>query len=118
MVLLVFLLDTSASMNQRTCLGTTYLDLAKGAVESFLKIRARDSNVSRGDRYMLESYDDQTKSVKAGWRENLVTFMKELKNLEGNSMSNIGRALRDTFDLLNMHRLQSGIDNDGMGRNP
>lgn len=118
MVLLVFLLDTSASMNQRTCLGTTYLDLAKGAVESFLKIRARDSNVSRGDRYMLVSYDDLTKSVKAGWRENLVTFMKELKNLEGNGMSNIGRALRDTFDLLNMHRLQSGIDNYGMGRNP
>lgn len=38
MVLLAFLIDTSASMNQRTCLGTTYLDLAKGAVESFLKV--------------------------------------------------------------------------------
>lgn len=39
MVLLVFLVDTSASMNQRTYLGTSYLDLAKGAVESFLKVR-------------------------------------------------------------------------------
>ena len=38
MVLLAFLIDTSASMNQRTCLGTSYLDLAKGAVESFIKV--------------------------------------------------------------------------------
>lgn len=105
-------------MNQRTCLGTSYLDLAKGAAESFLKIRARDSNVSRGDRYMLVTYDEPTKSVKAGWRENLLTFQKELKSLAGNSMSNFGQALKDTFDLLNMHRLQSGIDNYGMGRNP
>lgn len=118
MVLLVFLIDTSASMNQRTCLGTTYLDLAKGAAESFLKIRSRDTNLSRGDRYMLVTYDEPSKSVKAGWRENLLTFQKELKNLEGSSVSNFGRALKDTFDLLNMHRLQSGIDNYGMGRNP
>lgn len=39
MPVLVFLLDTSASMNQRTYLGTSALDLAKGAVETFLKVR-------------------------------------------------------------------------------
>lgn len=38
-MLLVFLVDTSASMNQKTCLGTSYLDVAKGAVETFLKVR-------------------------------------------------------------------------------
>ena len=38
MVLILFLIDTSASMNQRTCLGTTYIDIAKGAVESFMKV--------------------------------------------------------------------------------
>lgn len=38
MVLILFLIDTSASMNQRTGLGTTYLDIAKGAVESFMKV--------------------------------------------------------------------------------
>lgn len=118
MVLLVFLVDTSASMNQKTCLGTTYLDMAKGAVESFLKIRARENNVSRGDRYMLVTYTGPNKSVQAGWRENLQIFTRELKNLQGCSLSNVGCALKDAFDLLNMHRLQSGIDNYGMGRNP
>lgn len=38
MPILLFLLDTSASMNQRTYLGTTYLDVAKGAVEVFMKV--------------------------------------------------------------------------------
>lgn len=118
MVLLAFLIDTSASMNQRTCFGTTYLDLAKGAVESFLKIRARDTKNSRGDRYMLVTYDEPSKSIKAGWKENLQTFMGELKNIEGLGLSDIGRALKETFDLLNMNRLQSGMENYGMGRNP
>ena len=39
MPILLFLLDTSASMNQRTYLGTTYLDIAKGAVEIFMKVK-------------------------------------------------------------------------------
>lgn len=39
MPILLFLLDTSASMNQRTYLGTTYLDVAKGAVEVFMKVK-------------------------------------------------------------------------------
>lgn len=38
MPILLFLIDTSASMNQRTYLGTTYLDIAKGAVEVFMKV--------------------------------------------------------------------------------
>lgn len=38
MPILLFLIDTSASMNQRTHLGTTYLDIAKGAVETFMKV--------------------------------------------------------------------------------
>lgn len=38
MPILLFLIDTSASMNQRTYLGTTYLDIAKGAVEIFMKV--------------------------------------------------------------------------------
>ena len=39
MPILLFLLDTSASMNQRTYLGTSYLDIAKGAVEIFMKVK-------------------------------------------------------------------------------
>ncbi|XP_070113955.1 integrator complex subunit 6-like isoform X19 [Equus przewalskii] len=57
------MVDTSASMNQRTDLGTSYLDIAKGAVELFLKLRARDP-ASRGDRYMLVTYDEPPYCIK------------------------------------------------------
>ncbi|XP_048069505.1 integrator complex subunit 6-like isoform X16 [Ursus arctos] len=50
-------------MNQRTDLGTSYLDIAKGAVELFLKLRARDP-ASRGDRYMLVTYDEPPYCIK------------------------------------------------------
>lgn len=38
MVIFVFVVDTSASMNQRTSIGTTLLDVAKNAVETFTKV--------------------------------------------------------------------------------
>ena len=38
MAVILFLIDTSGSMNQRTYLGPTYLDYGKIAVESFLKV--------------------------------------------------------------------------------
>ncbi|XP_067853444.1 integrator complex subunit 6 isoform X3 [Heptranchias perlo] len=63
MPILLFLIDTSASMNQRTYLGTTYLDIAKGAVEIFMKLRARDP-ASRGDRYMLVTFDEPPYGIK------------------------------------------------------
>ncbi|XP_062281339.1 integrator complex subunit 6 [Scomber scombrus] len=117
MPILLFLLDTSASMNQRTYLGTTYLDVAKGAVEVFMKLRARDP-ASRGDRYMLVTFDDPPYGVKAGWKENHATFMCELKNLQASGLTTLGHALRTAFDLLNLNRLVSGIDNYGQGCNP
>lgn len=107
MPILLFLIDTSASMNQRTDLGTSYLDIAKGAVELFLKVKGgerrgggcscgmgavglrcfcnvciasprflRDPSVtlapqlrardpaSRGDRYMLVTYDEPPYCIK------------------------------------------------------
>lgn len=38
MTIILFLVDTSASMNQRTYLGTTLIDIAKAAVENFMKV--------------------------------------------------------------------------------
>uniref|UniRef100_A0A8C3RF02 Integrator complex subunit 6 like n=1 Tax=Cyanoderma ruficeps TaxID=181631 RepID=A0A8C3RF02_9PASS len=144
MPILLFLIDTSASMNQRAYLGTSYLDIAKGAVEIFMKVsarrwgsrrpprplrpahaafplslqlRARDP-ASRGDRYMLVTFDEPPYCIKAGWKENHATFMNELKNLQASGLTTLGQALRSSFDLLNLNRLVSGIDNYGQGRNP
>ncbi|XP_021382261.2 integrator complex subunit 6 isoform X1 [Lonchura striata] len=125
MPILLFLIDTSASMNQRTHLGTTYLDIAKGAVETFMKLRARDP-ASRGDRYMLVTFEEPPYAIKAGWKENHATFMNELKNLQAEGLTTLGQSLRTAFDLLNLNRLVTGIDNYGqeaschqtVGRNP
>ncbi|XP_053129830.1 integrator complex subunit 6-like isoform X4 [Hemicordylus capensis] len=54
----------------------------------------------------------------AGWKENHATFMNELKNLQASGLTTLGQALRSSFDLLNLNRLVSGIDNYGQGRNP
>uniref|UniRef100_A0A8C3QU63 VWFA domain-containing protein n=1 Tax=Cyanoderma ruficeps TaxID=181631 RepID=A0A8C3QU63_9PASS len=116
MPILLFLIDTSASMNQRAYLGTSYLDIAKGAVEIFMKLRARDP-ASRGDRYMLVTFDEPPYCIKAGWKENHATFMNELKNLQASGLTTLGQALRSSFDLLNLNRLVSGIDNYGQVTN-
>ncbi|KAH9369739.1 hypothetical protein HPB48_007706 [Haemaphysalis longicornis] len=48
MTIIVFLVDTSASMNQRTYLGArlSVLDVAKDAVERFIKVRKTARRVS------------------------------------------------------------------------
>ena len=40
MTIILFLVDTSASMNQRTYLGTSLIDIAKASVETFMKVTA------------------------------------------------------------------------------
>lgn len=44
--------------------------------------------------------------------------MTELKNLQCHGMTTMGTALKHVFDLLNINRIQSGIDNYGSGRCP
>ncbi|PVD18932.1 hypothetical protein C0Q70_21491 [Pomacea canaliculata] len=117
MTIILFLVDTSASMNQRTYLGTTLIDVAKAAVETFMKIRARDPN-SRWDRYMLLTFEDPPANVKAGWKESHATFATELKNLKAGGLTTMGPSLKNAFDLLNLNRMQTGIDTYGQGRSP
>ncbi|XKL62741.1 hypothetical protein PGB90_002574 [Kerria lacca] len=119
MTIIVFLIDTSASMNQRAYLGgrPKLLDIAKGAVETFVKVRQRSID-SKFDRYMLLTFEDPPQNIKAGWKESLNTFMTELKNLQCHGMTTMGTALKHVFDLLNINRIQSGIDTYGSGRCP
>lgn len=119
MTIIVFLVDTSASMNQRAYVNgrKTLLDVSKEAVEVFVKQRQK-STESRGDRYMLLTFDEFPRNIKAGWKENLTTFMAELKNLEASGMTTLGSALKAVFDTLNINRMQSGIDMYGQGRYP
>ena len=119
MTIIVFLVDTSASMQQKSFVSgrSTLLDMAKNAVEFFVKMRQK-SPESRGDRYMLLTFEEYPRNIKAGWKENLQTFMNELKNLEANGMTTMGSALKQVFDTLNVNRMQTGIDMYGQGRYP
>lgn len=51
--------------------------------------------------------------IKAGWKESHATFMTELRNLQANGLTTFGQSLRTSFDLLNLNRLVTGIDNYG-----
>lgn len=44
--------------------------------------------------------------------------MNELKNLTATGMTLLGSALKNCFDLLNLNRMQTGIDTYGQGRSP
>nr|AAK93517.1 SD04165p [Drosophila melanogaster] len=120
MTIILFLVDTSSSMCQKAYVNgvqKTYLDIAKGAVETFLKYRQRTQDCL-GDRYMLLTFEEPPANVKAGWKENHATFMNELKNLQSHGLTSMGESLRNAFDLLNLNRMQSGIDTYGQGRCP
>ena len=67
---------------------------------------------------MLLTFEEYPRNIKAGWRENLTTFMSELKNLEASGMTTMGSALKQVFDTLNVKRMQTGIDMYGQGRYP
>ncbi|XP_061390741.1 integrator complex subunit 6 [Musca vetustissima] len=120
MTIILFLVDTSSSMCQKAYVNgvqKTYLDIAKGAVETFLKYRQRTQDCL-GDRYMLLTFEEPPANVKAGWKENHATFMNELKNLQSTGLTSMGESLKNAFDLLNLNRMQSGIDTYGQGRCP
>ncbi|XP_046651323.1 integrator complex subunit 6-like isoform X2 [Daphnia pulicaria] len=120
MRVIVFIVDTSASMNQRAYLGGqrhSLLYVAKNAVETFVKIRQR-SPESHGDRYMLLTFEEPPFNIKAGWKENLETLSNELKNLQATGLSTLEVALKSAFDLLNVKRMETGIDMYGQGRHP
>lgn len=48
-------------------------------------------------------------ALQAGWKENLATFMNELKNIKATGLSTLGPAIKNVFDVLNINRMQSGM---------
>ncbi|OQR67548.1 integrator complex subunit 6-A-like [Tropilaelaps mercedesae] len=81
------------------------------------QMRQKDQ-ASRQDRYMLLTFEESPANIKAGWKENHMTFLSELKNLQATGLTSTGGALKNAFDLLNMNRMQTGIDTYGQGRCP
>ncbi|KAJ3071558.1 Integrator complex subunit 6 [Podochytrium sp. JEL0797] len=85
----VFIVDTSASMNQVFSHGLSFLDCAKGGIESFFS---------------------------AGLNDTIPQLLTELKNLQATDISNPGQAFNAAFDYLNAYRFQAGLETIGKGR--
>ncbi|VDQ07118.1 unnamed protein product, partial [Trichobilharzia regenti] len=90
MTIIVFLLDNSAAMNQRTFQGTTLLDVAKSATEVFFKLTGWKQNV---DIHLLHS---------------------ALNNIKPDGQIDLSTGIQRTFRMLNINRLQLGLENYGM----
>ncbi|KAJ3026335.1 UNVERIFIED_CONTAM: Integrator complex subunit 6 [Siphonaria sp. JEL0065] len=85
----VFIVDTSASMNQIFSHGLSYLDCAKSGIEHFFQAAIHDS---------------------------IPQLLKELKTLTATDISNPGQAFNAAFDYLNAYRYQAGLETHGKGR--
>ncbi|CAF0743272.1 unnamed protein product [Adineta ricciae] len=118
MPVVIFLLDNSASMNQMTHMGTSLFDISKGAIEQFFKIRQRDAAAARTDRYMLLTLDEPPTNVKVGWKEPMTVFNNQLRSLEATGLTQMGAAIKQAFDLLNLNRHAADHDTYGYGRFP
>ncbi|KAL9656794.1 hypothetical protein ABK040_004331 [Willaertia magna] len=115
---IVFLMDTSSSMNQLTSNGMKLIDISKSCVEHFIKVRQRHlHHQQKKDNYFLITTNQK---VVVGWNDcnDSTIFLQRLKNLKANDLTEIGPSLKRCFDLLNQYRLQKGVDHYGVGRFP
>lgn len=131
-MLIVFVLDTSASMNQLATSGLSLLDVAKSAVDLFIKAWSHDP-AHRHDRYFLlrtaargpppppspaSAPLPSRAALLSGWKSSLADLLEQLKLLQAFELTDPGRALRESFDLLNTFRLLNDTDSFGRGRLP
>lgn len=65
---------------------------------------------------LLPDYKHNDSHFKVGWGTTATqqVFYNELRNLQATGLSTLGSTLKESFDLLNLYRLQSGIDNYGL----
>ncbi|KAG0242766.1 hypothetical protein B0O80DRAFT_460546 [Mortierella sp. GBAus27b] len=118
-MILVFLIDSSASMNQKFSNGMSALECTKSGVEHLLKhlphVRPPEKH---NDKFMLVTYEDGTACIKSSLKDSLPHLIKELKVLKAEDMSNPGASLSTIFDVLNVYRVNHGLDTPASGRFP
>ncbi|KAF0989883.1 hypothetical protein HZS_4447, partial [Henneguya salminicola] len=121
MAVVYFIIDTCASMNQVISAGIGFIDVVKASIESVIKQRIRDSSISgkMRDRFMLVYYDQQHRTTyMSGFKENVEKLLATLKLIKCFGTSKLTNCLRDTFELINIHRINTGIETFSFGRKP
>ncbi|KAK3840240.1 MAG: hypothetical protein JOS17DRAFT_11581 [Linnemannia elongata] len=118
-MIIVFLVDTSASMSQKFSNGMSALECTKSGIEHLVKHLPQVKPAERhNDKYMLVTYEEGTGCVKSSLKEPLPHLIKELKVLKAQDMSNPGSSLSTVFDILNAYRVHHNIDTPASGRFP
>ncbi|WKX89517.1 hypothetical protein Q1695_008853 [Nippostrongylus brasiliensis] len=118
MTIILLIVDTSASMAQKTYLGTSYLDVARNIVDALQKQRMKDVSSRGYDRFFLVTTEDYPACIKSGWRESSAVLHDQLKKLRPRGRGSITDAFMNALKFINVHRAQTGIDNYGCGRFP
>lgn len=115
---IIFLIDTSISMNRSFNCGFSYLDAAKIGVEHYfsrlkqLEQKQKDSLNS----YALVTYDEPPFCIKSHFQHSEKQFMNALKFLKAIDLSTPGRSFACIFDYINSLRFSNDIDTVGSGR--
>lgn len=63
-MIFLFVVDTSASMNQTSPNGMSFLDVAKSAIEKFIMKRQNDPRFRSTDRYLLVTCEEGLSAIK------------------------------------------------------
>ncbi|ETV71084.1 hypothetical protein, variant 1 [Aphanomyces astaci] len=111
-MLVTFVVDTSASMGQRSACGMTLLDFAKSVVETMAKkLLSRTVNRMNYMHFMLVTFNGVVVGMENSTNREM--FYRELKYLEPRDLSDVGSALSSAFDLINRERAKIFCDNYG-----
>ncbi|KAG0034021.1 Integrator complex subunit 6 [Podila clonocystis] len=118
-MIVIFLVDTSASMNQKFSNGMSALECTKSGIEHMVKhlpqVKPADKH---NDKFLLVTYEEGPGCIKSSFKDPLPHLIKELKVLKAQDMSNPGMSLSTVFDLLSAYRVYHSIDTPGNGRFP
>ncbi|KAI7821059.1 hypothetical protein BC939DRAFT_456393 [Gamsiella multidivaricata] len=118
-MIVIFLVDTSASMNQKFSSGMSALECTKSGIEHLIKHLPHVKPAEKhNDKFMLVTYEEGPGCVRSSLKDPLPHLIKELKILNATDMSNPGASLSTVFDLLNVYRVYHGIDTPASGRFP
>jgi hypothetical protein len=107
----VVLLDTSASMNQRTANNLSLLDIAKAGIEQMVR------RFPNGLKFLLVTTRNGG-TVESGWADSQDDFLAKVKNIVARDLSNLPGALRCAFDTLEQRRSFADFESYGFGRQP
>ncbi|CAG8507865.1 1621_t:CDS:10 [Paraglomus brasilianum] len=124
-MIVIFILDTSVSMNRRFADNLSAFECAKSGIETFFKEMNDEKNrwfyadrVDKVDKYVLVTYENGDGRVKSSLKDGSEKLLAQLKMLKAQDMSNPAAAFAAALEILDAYRLSMGMDTICRGRYP